>query len=105
MTAKVYDVGQQFGAFTEHTTQGGYWLNKTASGIALAFPAQIIGFYVNSTNVGTIQLFDSPTAAANPVGGIITPAQGMQWYPAILLTGLFVNIAGTALDVTFFYVK
>ena len=105
MTAKVVDVGQQYCPATEHTTQGGFWLNRTNSGVVSAVPCQIIGFFVNSTTAGTIQLFDNPAAAANPTGGIITPALGMQWYPAIFLTGLFVNIAGTALDVTFFYVK
>lgn len=102
--AKVYDVGQAYGGFTTHSTQGAFWINKTASGVVLAVPCQTIGFFVNSTTAGTIQLFDNPTSAANPTGGIITPAIGMQWYPAIFLTGLFVNIAGT-LDVTFFYLK
>jgi hypothetical protein len=105
MTAKVVDVGQGYGSFTSHSTQGGFWINKTASGVVLAFPAMLIGFYVNSTTAGTIQLFDNASAAANPTGGIITPVAGLQWYPAILLNGLFVNIAGTALDVTFFYLK
>lgn len=96
------DVALQFNPWTQHTTQAGYWVNRTTSGIVLAKPGSMIGFYVNSTNVGTIQLFDNPGAAANPIGGVITPTIGFQWYPAILLTGLFVTIAGTALDVTFF---
>lgn len=105
MTAKVVDVGQQYAPATGHTTQGGFWINKTATGIVLAFPCQIIGFFVNQTTAGTIQLFDNAASAANPTGGIITPPLGMQWFPSILFNGLFVNIAGTALDVTFFYVK
>lgn len=105
MTAKVYDVGQSYGGFTTHSTQAGFWLNRTTSGIVSAVPCQIIGFFVNSTNVGTIQLFDNAAAASNPTGGVITPAVGMQWYPGIFFSGLFVAIAGTALDVTFFYVK
>lgn len=103
MTNKVVDVGLQYVAATQHTTQGGYWLNRTASGIVSAVPCQIVGFYVNSTTAGTIQLFDSPSSAANPTGGLITPAIGMQWYPGIFLTGLFVNIA--TLDVTFFVIR
>jgi hypothetical protein len=105
MTVKAIDVGLQYAAATEHTTQGGYWAHVTASGVVVAQPCQIIGFYVNQTTAGTIQLFDNASAASNPIGAIITPALGMQWLPAIFLNGLFVNVAGTALDVTFFYVK
>jgi hypothetical protein len=105
MTASVVDAGQGYGSFTTHSTQAGFWVNKTASGVVVAQKCMIIGFFVNSTNVGTIQLYDSPTTTANPTGGVITPAVGLQWYPAIFQNGLFVTIAGTALDVTFFYLK
>lgn len=104
MTAKVVDVGQAYGGFTTHSTQAGYWARVTATGIVLAFPAQIIGFYVNSTSAGTIVMSDSPSGAGSPVGGTITPAVGMQWFPAIFLNGLYVTIGGT-LDATFFYLK
>jgi hypothetical protein len=104
MTTKAVDVGISYVPATQHTTQGGYWTHLTASGVVLAVPGQIIGFYVNSTTAGTIQLFDNPAAAANPASGIITPALGMQWFPGIFLTGLFAQIVGP-LDVTFFSVK
>lgn len=104
MTAKVVDVGQGYSGFTSHTTQAGYWVRVTATGIVVAVPCQIIGFYVNSTSAGTIRMSDSASGAGSPVGGTITPPVGMQWMPAIFLNGLFVTIGGT-LDVTFFYVK
>lgn len=106
MTTKVVDAASGiYGSYVVHGTQGGSWLNRTASGIVSNAPCMLIGFYVNQTTAGTLQLFDNASAAANPTGGIITPALGLQWYPAILLNGLFVNIAGTLLDVTFFYLK
>ncbi len=104
MTAKVVDVGQAYAGFTQHSTQSGFWVRVTATGIVLAFPCQIIGLYANSTSGGTIRMSDSASGAGSPVGGTITPALGMQWFPAIFLNGLFVTISGT-LDVTFFYLK
>ncbi len=44
-------------------------------------------------------------ATKGMVSGLITPAIGMQWFPAIFLTGLYALFGGTSLDVTFFYVK
>lgn len=105
MTASAVDVGKQYDPATVHSTQGGYYVNRTTTGQVLAAGGMIIGFYVNSTTAGTIQLFDSPTTNATPSGGVITPAIGMQWYPAVFLNGLWVVIAGTALDVTFFVIR
>lgn len=103
--AKAVDVGLEYAPATQHTTQGGYWVHVTANGVVVGAPCQMIGFYVNSTNAGVIQLFDNATVAANPLGGLITPAIGFQWFPAILLNGLFASIGGTALDVTFFVIR
>jgi hypothetical protein len=102
MTVKVVDVGLQYSPATSHTTQGAYWAHVTTSGVVKNVPCQIIGFYVNNTTSGTIILYDNATTNANPASGTITPAAGMQWFPAILLNGLYVTIGGT-LDVTFFY--
>lgn len=104
MTAKIGDVGQAYGGFTSHTTQAGFWARVTATGIVVAVPCQIIGFYVSSTAAGTIRMSDSPSGAGNPIGGTITPPVGMQWHPAIFVNGLFVTIGGT-IDATFFFLK
>jgi len=102
--AAAVDVGKQYAQATTHTTQGGYYVNRTTTGQILAAGGQIIGFYVNSTTAGTVQLFDSPTTNSGPSGGVITPAIGMQWYPAVFLTGLWVVVGGT-IDVTFFVIR
>ncbi len=104
MTVKVVDVGLQYSPATSHTTQGAYWANVSATGLVQGNPCQIVGFYVNSTAAGTIILYDNATTNANPVCGTITPAVGMQWFPAIFQNGLYVVIAGS-LNVTFFYLK
>jgi hypothetical protein len=103
MTAKVYDVGINYAAATQHTTRGGYPVHLTATGQVLAAPGQLVGFYVNSTTAGTLILYDALTAT-NPITGTITPAIGFNIFPSIHLTGIFATIGG-ALDVTFFYVK
>lgn len=77
--------------------------NQTATAVVNAHPCNLIGFYVNSTNAGTIVIHDKATAAANALSGTITPAIGFHWFPAQLGQGLYVVIGGTALNVTLFY--
>ena len=101
MTAGPVDVARQFNPWTQHTTQAGYWVNKTASGVVFAGPCDLLGFYVNNTTAGTLLLYDNASTNANPVGGLITPAIGFQWFPAVLKAGLFITVGG-AIDATFF---
>jgi hypothetical protein len=103
MTAKVYDVGQGYAGYTQHTTRGGYPIRLTATGQVLAVPGMLLGYHVNNTAAGTLILYDSLTAT-NQISGLITPAIGFTIFPSIHLTGIFATIGG-ALDVTFFYVK
>jgi hypothetical protein len=75
--------------------------NVAASAVPVARPCELLGFYVNSTNAGTIVIHDSAAAATdNAKSGTITPAIGYHRFPASLGSGLRVVIAGTALDVT-----
>lgn len=70
-------------------------VNLTASGNIKTTPGSLVGFYVNSTNVGTLVL------TRNGAGlGTITPAVGWHRYPLDFST-LACTIGGTALDVTF----
>jgi hypothetical protein len=63
----------------------------------------LLGFYVNSTTAGTIQLYDDPsTGTTTPISGVITPAIGFHRFPAAFATGLNAVIGGT-LNVTLFY--
>lgn len=102
MTAKVFDVGQQYEAYTKHTTQAGYPVHLVATGQVIAVPGILLGFYVNSTTAGTLILYDAATAA-NPISGTITPALGWNNFPSIHEVGIFATIA--TLDVTFFILK
>jgi len=59
----------------------------------------LLGFYVSTTTAGTLVLTDGSTA----MSGTITPAIGFHRFPATVGTSLTATIAGSALDVTFFF--
>ena len=80
---------------------GGY-KNITETGAVSTGPCQVIGFYVNSTNGGTLVLRDGGSGGT-VMCGTITPAIGFHRFPANVGSSLHATIAGTALDVTFFF--
>jgi len=80
---------------------GGY-KNITLTGAVSTGACQLIGFYVNNTTAGTLVLRDGG-ASGTVMSGTITPAIGFHRFPANVGTSLHATIAGTALDVTFFY--
>jgi hypothetical protein len=80
---------------------GGY-KNITATGAVSTGACQLIGFYVNSTTVGTLVLRDGGSGGT-VMSGTITPAIGFHRFPANVGVSLHATIAGSALDVTFFY--
>jgi hypothetical protein len=80
---------------------GGY-KNITETGAVSTGPCQLIGFYVNSTNGGTLVLRDGGSGGI-VMCGTITPAIGFHRFPANVGTSLHATIAGTALNVTFFF--
>ena len=80
---------------------GGY-KNITATGAVSTGACQLIGFYVNSTNAGTLVLTDGGSGGT-AMSGTITPAIGFHRFPANVGTSLYATIGGSALDVTFFY--
>lgn len=76
--------------------------NIAATGAVSTGACQLMGFYVNNTNAGTLVLRDGG-ASGTVMCGTITPAIGWQRFPANVGTSLYATIAGTALDVTFFF--
>jgi hypothetical protein len=80
---------------------GGY-KNITETGAVSTGPCQLIGFYVNSTNGGTLVLRDGGSGGT-VMCGTITPAIGFHRFPANIGSSLHATIAGTALNVTFFF--
>jgi hypothetical protein len=80
---------------------GGY-KNITATGAVSTGSCQLIGFYVNSTTVGTLVLRNGG-AGGEVMSGTITPAIGFHRFPANVGVSLYATIGGTALDVTFFF--
>ena len=80
---------------------GGY-KNITETGAVSTGPCQLIGFYVNSTNGGTLVLRDGGSGGT-VMCGTITPAIGFHRFPANVGSSLYATIAGTALNATFFF--
>ena len=76
--------------------------NITATGAVTANPCQLIGFYVNNTTAGTLVLRDGGSGGT-VLCGTITPAIGFHRFPANIGSSLYATIAGSALDVTFFF--
>jgi hypothetical protein len=79
---------------------GGY-KNITATGAVSTGPCQLIGFYVNSTTIGTLVLRNGG-AGGEVMSGTITPAIGFHRFPANVGVSLYATVGGT-LDVTFFF--
>ena len=80
----------------------GFPKNLTESGAFSTGPCQLLGFYVNNTNAGTLVIKDGGTGGT-ALSGTITPAIGWHHFPANIGTSGFATIGGTALDVTFFF--
>jgi len=79
---------------------GGY-KNITATGAVSTGSCQLIGFYVNSTTIGTLVLRNGG-ASGEVMSGTITPAIGFHRFPANVGVSLYATVGGT-LDVTFFF--
>lgn len=80
-------------------------VNLTATGnvSGVSRDCTLIGFFVNSTNVGTLVL--RVGGSSGTALGTITPAAGLFYrYPMSCPGGLHATIGGTALDVTFLIV-
>ena len=79
-------------------------VNLTESGAIALRTGTLLGFYVNSTNAGTLALTNGGSGGA-AVSGTITPAIGFHRFPAYFnsSSGPYATIGGTALDVTFLF--
>jgi hypothetical protein len=84
------------------TLRAGRYVNLTATAdVTTGGPSALIGFYVNSTNAGTLVLKDGGSSGT-AITGTITPAIGWHFLPVQASgSGIHATIAGTALNVTF----
>ena len=66
---------------------------------------EVLGFYVSSTNAGTLVFYDDNTGACNTgqLTGTITPVVGWNTLPLTTTSGICVLSAGTAVDATIIY--
>lgn len=82
--------------------QHGQYSRLTSTNLVTSKPGALLGFYVSSTNVGTLVLRDGG-ASGTVISGTITPAIGWHFYSCGFGTNLHATIGGTALDVTFVF--
>ncbi len=64
---------------------------------------QLLGFYVNSTSTGVIQLRRGGSGGT-VLGGQITPAVGFHPFPADCPDGLHLTVVSGTIDLTMFVV-
>ena len=83
--------------------ESGTPINLTDDGVVSLVAGTLLGFYVNSTNAGTIIVRNGTSASGTAVTGTITPAIGYHALNMYLPGGCYVTVAGTALDVTLFF--
>lgn len=86
--------------------EGFKYANLSASGkVNGDNPCRVAGFYVNSTNAGTLKLWDNNAGSGTVAFNTITPAVGAHIFarPVIFNNACYATIAGTALDVTIIY--
>lgn len=90
---------------SNYSVDAGFAVNRTTTGDVIATTdCTLLGFYVNSTNVGTLVLRRGGSSGT-VMDGTITPVIGFHRFPAMCPGGLHATIGGTALDVTFFVVN
>ncbi len=82
---------------------GGTPVNLTDDGVVSKAAGTLLGFYVNSTNAGTIIIRNGSTSSGTAVTGTITPVIGYHALNIYLTDGCYATIGGTALDVTLFF--
>lgn len=78
----------------------------TANNDLCGAEAETIGFFVNTTNSGTIRFYNDAdgTCNSNAMGAAITPAAGAWYfYPVPFSTGICALTGGTGIDVTVVY--
>ena len=81
----------------------GNYKNLTDTGNVSTGACSLNGFYVNSTNTGTLILKDGG-ASGTAITGTITPAIGWHFLPISTGGILHATKGGTAIDVTFSFV-
>lgn len=79
----------------------GQAVNLSGSAAITTGPCQLLGFYVNSTSSGTMNIKDGGSSGT-ALCGTITPAIGFHRFPAAVGTSAYFTIVSGSLNVTFF---
>lgn len=85
-------------------SESGNYRNITSTTQIVTRGGQLMGFYVNSTSAGVIQIKDGNSGAGTNMGGQITPAIGFHRYPGGFgVNGLLVTVVSGTIDITVFF--
>lgn len=84
------------------TIECGMPVNLSSSAAICAKPCQILGFYVNSTSSGTMNILDGGSGGT-ALCGTITPAIGFHRFPAMCQTAAYWTLVSGSMNVTVFF--
>jgi hypothetical protein len=87
------------------TEQRVSYYNATADGTVKASAGRFFGFYVNSTNSGTISIYDATSITGVAMMGTLVPAAGPHVFPVAvtMATGIYFDLVGGTINATLFY--
>lgn len=87
---------------SQPVNENGAAKNLTGTAAVSTGPCQLIGFYVNSTSAGVLNLKDGGSGGA-ALCGSITPAIGFHRFPATVGSSLYFTLVSGSIDITFFF--
>lgn len=85
-----------------HMMPTGKYRNLTDDAVIKRDPGQMMGFYVNSTSSGIIQLYDGLSTSGTAISGQITPAIGWHSLP-VGFEALYIEKVSGTIDLTVVY--
>lgn len=80
--------------------ESGSPVNITDDSIISVAPGTLIGFYVNSTSSGVIQIYNGQSTGGTAITGQITPAIGWKDLSAYCPAGCYIEKVSGTIDLT-----
>lgn len=80
--------------------ESGTPVNISDDGVISVAPGTLLGFYVNSTSSGVVQIYNGPSASATAISGQITPVIGWREFPAYCPAGCYIEKVSGSINIT-----
>lgn len=80
--------------------ESGAPINISDDGIISTSAGTLIGFYVNTTSSGVIQIYNGQSTAGTAISGQITPAIGWKDFPAYCPDGCYIEKVSGSINLT-----